>query len=345
MKHSIVLFILSVFVFNACKTKEDPTPAKVSQEQVLSSLSTNLYLSSYNSLKYRSEQLYTDIQNFISNPTDANLTLCRNDWKYTREVWENSEAWLFGPVATDNIDPRIDTWPVDFVRLDSVLNSGSTFTNAYVNGLEESLKGFHPIEYLLFGKNGKKTAAEFDAKQTAYLLALAENLKQLTADLHTSWVSQGGNFVNELVTAGNNSIYPTKLSAFQEITNSMIGICEEVADGKMGEVLTNLDSMAEESPFAQNSLTDFTNNIKGVQQVYLAQNGLSAFVSSYNLSLDARIKQKTTAAIAALNQISVPFGRAIFEQPIQVQNAIDAINSLKDELETGLLPLIQTQVK
>ena len=41
----------------------------------------------------------------------------------------------------------------------------------------------------------------------------------------------------------------------------------------------------------------------------------------------------------------MPFGEAIHLQPIQVQNAIDAINALKNEMETNLLPLIQLHIK
>lgn len=350
MKPLIYTILTLILIASSCKSNEAEGPIENYQQVILNELSHNLYLNSYATLKTRSETLFNDIQSFTVSPSDAGLSLCRADWKATREVWENSEAWLFGPVSTESIDPRIDTWPVDFIRLDSVLNSSATFSDAYINSLEESLKGFHPMEYLLFGKNGNKTVAEFDARQLAYLLALSHNLKQLCSDLHTAWSPQGEKYVDELTLTGPLKLYPNKLSAYEEITNAMIGICDEVANGKINDVFVNLDSMGEESPFAKNSITDFTNNIKGVQMVYLGTNstgttGLVEFVRTFNLSLDARIKQKLNTAISALGQITDPFGKAIFTQPIQVQNAIDAINDLKTELETGLLPLVQLHVK
>jgi len=53
------------------------------------------------------------------------------------------------------------------------------------------------------------------------------------------------------------------------MVNAMAGICGEVGDGKMGEVL--LDVNGEESPYSKNSLTDFTNNMQGVLNAYQAK--------------------------------------------------------------------------
>ncbi|MBK7968655.1 MAG: hypothetical protein IPK08_06775 [Bacteroidetes bacterium] len=67
-------------------------------------------------------------------------------------------------------------------------------------------------------------------------------------------------------------------------------------------------------------------------------------VRKHNLSLDNTIKTKINNAKTALGNITVPFGEAIVSQPIQVQNAIDAINELKTVLETDLMDLVQLHV-
>ena len=351
MKPFVIYSIVCFGLFQSCKDENQTIEPNNIQSEILSDIGTHICYANYEALKNASENMHTAIQNFNTNPTDANLDLCRLEWKNARKFWENSEAWLFGPVATDGIDPRIDTWPVDFIRLDSVLSSGSVFNQTYVHNLEESLKGFHPIEYLLFGLSGQVSAASITVRQREYLLALSENLRDLTADLHHSWSPQGDNYVFEITQAGSSTLFPSKLSAFLEITNAMIGICDEVANGKIGEVFVNLDTMGEESPFAKNSMVDFKNNIRGVEAIYLGRlngnetKGVEDFVRMYNLSLDGKIKQKISLSLAALDQITLPFGRAIFEQPIQVQLAIDAINQLKIELEEGLLPLIQMHAK
>ncbi len=354
MKSNTIKILIAcsfLFILHGCKDKTVKPIITDNSTQILTDYSTNICLDGYRTLSDKSVQLHADVIAFISNPSQSALIQCQNDWKQTREIWEQSEAYLFGPVSTNSIDPRIDTWPVDFKRLDSIMASSVPIDQPYINQLEESLKGFHPIEYLLFGKNADKQYSQFTNRQKEYLLALSENLKTLTASLKNDWEVNGGNFYTIFSTAGNGSaLYPTKKSAFEEMSNAMIGICDEVANSKIDEVFVTLDSTKEESPFAKNSLTDFTNNIQGVMNAYLSKGntkdglGLEDFVRTYNLSLDGAIKQKHNAAIAALNNITVPFGEAIFTQPIQVQNAVDAINSLKVELEENLLPVIKLHI-
>ena len=65
----------------------------------------------------------------------------------------------------------------------------------------------------------------------------------------------------------------------------------------------------------------------------------------HNLSLDNEIKTKLSAAITALGNVTDPFGKAISTQPVQIQNAMTAINDLKDILENDLLTFVQQHAK
>jgi predicted lipoprotein len=321
--------------------------------EILNEFSSNVVQSVYNNLASKTSTFYDQVLALETDgATDAELTACRTTWKQARESWELSESFLFGPVSTDNIDPRIDTWPVNFTDLDAQLASSAEFNETYINNLEDALKGFHPIEYLIFGAMGQKAASELSARDIEYLKGLTSNLKSLTSALKSSWnPSTTDNYHVAFTQAGNGStVYSTQLAAFEELVNSMIGICDEVANGKINEVFLAQDPSLEESPFAKNSITDFTNNIKGVQNVYLGKfatdgKGLEDLVRRHNLQLDNEIKLKLNNALTALGNVTDPFGEAISTQPIQVQNAIDAINDLKDTLELQLLQFVQQHSK
>ena len=357
MKKSYQQYLLAGAVLlslSNCSDNDNASP--VNEElntQVLLDFSSNLPQAVYSDLSAKTSTLYDQVVALgTDGATDAELAATRTTWKQAREAWEQSEAFLFGPVSTNDIDPRIDTWPVNFNDLNAQLASKADFTADYVNSLDDALKGFHPIEYLIFGEDGDKKAAELSARDMEYLTALALNLKTLTADANDSWKpSVSGNYHTIFTTAGKGSAtYPTQLAAYQELVNAMAGICDEVANGKLDEPFTAQDPSLEESPFAQNSIIDFTNNIKGVQDVYLGKysadgKGLEDIVRQYNLQLDSDIKLKMGNAISALGKITDPFGKAITTQAMQIETAMSSINDLKDILETELLPFVQQHTK
>ena len=345
---TLLLAVASGIIWTACSDNNDNVPAvdKVENTVILTDFSAQVAVPIYTNLAAKAASLYTDVQTLNASKSQSNLSKVQADWKAARELYEQSEAHLFGPVATDEVDPRIDTWPVNFTDLDQQLASGNPFTEEYINGLDDALKGFHPIEYLLFGKNGQKQAADLTSRELEYLIALSTNLRDLTTDCAAKWTVDG-NYSAEVSTAGNGSaVYSTQLAAFEEIVKAMADICDEVGNGKLKEPYDARNAALEESPFSGNSIVDFTNNIKGVRNVYTGKfqtdgHGLDDLVKQHNLSLDAEINQKIEAAITALGNITVPFGTAITTQTVQVENAMNTINELQSTLEDKLLPFVQ----
>lgn len=354
LSNTRLAIVASLFLIVACK-KQTPTPSTTSdtlQKDIVASLATNVNTLTYSKLASSCSELYSAITTFCASPSEQGLENCRTLWKATRAIWEQSEGFLYGPVSSQNIDPRIDTWPVDYTALENVLSSNIEFTEQEINALDDALKGFHPIEYLIFGQNGAKKYDQFTQREKDYLMALGLNIKTLTHDLSSEWnVNKIGNFHTFFTSPSeSNPYYKTQKEVYLEIVNALIGICDEVGNGKIQEPFLAQDPSLEESPFSSNSITDFTNNMKSVQNVYLgrfeADNvGLDELVKKYNLSLDQTINTKINSAITALNTIKSSFSTAIIDEPLQVQNAINAINSLKETLETGLLPFVQQTVQ
>lgn len=354
MKYTKLFFQLGVVAFiitmAACKKNKNTGNSDNSQElqkTVVKDVVNSVIVPTYTDMNNAAQELLDNIAIFNATPSEINLTAVRNSWKKMRSIWEQSEGFLFGPVASKNIDPRIDTWPINNSSLDSILNNRDSFPAAYIATLEDGLRGFHPIEYLLWGANGNKQASEITAKEKLLITALAENLKLLSHECITDWNS---GYNNEVINPGNGSTYPTYLTVYEEIVNAMAGICSEVAEGKMGEPLQQNDPSLEESPFAKNSLTDFKNNILSVRNLYKGNysgdgKGVEDFVKNYNLSLHNKINMQIDAALTALNNITVPFGEAISAQPVQVQNAITAIDNLGKTLTDEVLPLVGMHIK
>lgn len=351
MRKLAILLWGSIFLFS-CKKDKSVADQIVTDNQIIQDIATNVIADTYSELKNQSNQLFIAIQNFISNPTTSKLEECKTHWKSTRRIWEMSEGFIYGPVATEDIDPKIDTWPVDFNAIETELSGTIDFSDDLLfEQLDNALKGFHPMEYLLWGENGHKTIAEFTNREFEYLNALGKDLQSKTEYLHNEWNSSNllGYFHVFVQPGESNTYYSSMRSIYEEVVNGMIGICDEVAGGKIGEPFVYQDPSLEESPFSSNSLEDFQNNIRSIQHLYLGkftndQLGIEDFVRKYNLSLDNTIKTKLNTVFYSFNTITMPFGEAILQQPTQIQNTISALMELKETLEESLLPLIEQHV-
>lgn len=53
--------------------------------------------------------------------TKADVQAAGEAWKRARKNWELSEAFLYGPAANHNIDPHIDSWPLDKAAMENLL--------------------------------------------------------------------------------------------------------------------------------------------------------------------------------------------------------------------------------
>lgn len=287
-------------------------------------------------------------------PTDDNLAAARRAWLAARVPWEQSEGFLFGPIAELSLDPALDSWPVDRVQLDRVLASEFELTENFLSeSLGGTLKGFHTIEYLLWGTNHAKTAAELTPRELEYLVAAAHALATDAETVRAAWSPDGGGYGRTFYLAGQpGGRYYTQVDAIQQLMSGMIDICDEVANGKIGDPFAEQNVALVESQFAWNSLQDFADNIRSVRSVYTATYGdrtgssIADFVAATAAALDARLRAEIEAAIAAILAIGdggVPFRTAIMDpaRAPAIEAAQAAIRTIMTTIGRDLAPLIR----
>ena len=312
----------------------------------LNDFANTVVLATYTDLDNRAGELLIAVKALEADTTQANLGQAQAAWKATRKPWEQSEAFLFGPVDTQGLDPALDSWPVNRVDLDGVLASEQALTEASIDALEDTLKGFHTIEYLLFRDGDQRKAADITPRELEYLAATTENLKSKTAQLRNAWDASGENYAAEVANAGDSStIYKSQKDAMQEMVNGMIVIADEVANGKISDPFNERDTTLVESQFSFNSITDFQDNIRGIQNVYAGKftadgQGLNEFVNSQDAELDARFQTEVQTAIDTIGAIPDPFRDSITAQRAAVQAAIDAVSTVQGTLENDILKLV-----
>ena len=312
----------------------------------LNDFANKVVLATYTDLDNKAGDLLGAVQALSAATNQAHLVQAQNAWKAARTPWEQSEAFLFGPVDTQGLDPALDSWPVNRVDLDGVLGSEQELTEASIDALEDTLKGFHTIEYLLFREGNQRKAADITPRELEYLVATTENLKAKTAQLASAWAASGENYAGEVSNAGTSStIYKSQKDAMQEMVNGMIVIADEVANGKISDPFNEKDTTLVESQFSFNSISDFQDNIRGIQNVYMGKftadgQGLNEFVNGVDAALDARFQTEVQTAIDTIGAIPDPFRDSITGQRAAVQAAIDAVSTVQQTLENDILKLV-----
>ena len=329
--------------------------AHAKSEQIIADATDKVIVATYQLLAERLSELDTAAKTLEIATTDDNLAAARTAWTAARRPWEQSEGFLFGPVDAHGFDPALDSWPVNRTDLDAVLASGDDLTPAYISNLDPTLKGFHTVEYLLFGVGGTKRASDFTPRELQYLTAAAGEMASVGDRLSKAWtegIEDKPAWAELFKDAGgsSNTVYPSRQSAAEELARGMIGILDEVANGKIADPFDEQDTKLVESQFSFNSLADFEDNVRSVQNAYLGDcpecgttgAGLDEYAAEVSPEVDQRVRQQIDDAIAALDKVPEPFRDAILdtESADDIKAAQEAIRTLQGTVEQELLPLI-----
>ena len=176
----------------------------------------------YQQLAANAQTLYDATQELYRSAESGNMTQAKIDaaceaFKTAREQWERSEAFLYGSATNNELDPHIDSWPLDHDGLVSVLHNATLiagFKSAdpakFVgehnkdNDAVQSVLGFHGMEFILFRDGGnrklEKLTQEFDdyedmtdvkcLDELAFLQAVAGDVRNVTALLEYTWMGE-----------------------------------------------------------------------------------------------------------------------------------------------------------
>lgn len=330
-------------------TEDENTSAGAAYEDNVDNIASNVIVKTYADLASKGEALLVATKTLQSSTTDANLTAVKTAWQNARAPWERSEGFLYGPVDVYGVDPAIDSWPVNVTDMNALLED--TSVDITVDAIDEKLgntaKGFHLIEWLLWGTEGNKTVADFTARELTYLVAASENLKDKTALLHDSWKADGDNYVANFLNAGTGSIkYTSTRAAIEDILSGMITIADEVGNAKIEDPFNGNDGAgdvtAEESRFSHNSKIDFANNIRSIQNVFNGtyedngdEKGVKQIIVAVDAGLASTIEAQIATAISKIEAISGTFTDAITNDRTGIKTAQEAVQALQASLESA----------
>lgn len=195
----------------------------------------NVVYPTYQALAKNSRELYNTCSALYKAAEAGTMTQSQIDaaceaFKNARREWERSEAFLYGSASDNNIDPHIDSWPLDHEGLVSVLTNASLIAGfksetpekfvSEKNELFQSVLGFHGMEFVLFREGKNRTVSAFKANETeegmtsvkgidelAFLAAVAGDVKNMTAMLEFTWMGNAASNETKQVLENNKYVF------------------------------------------------------------------------------------------------------------------------------------------
>lgn len=353
--------------FTACSDDNNETD-DTEKEETLTAISkqyvNNTVIATYTSLADETITLYNALVELKANKTNANVKAVADSWIKTRDFWELSEAWLYGPADDFGIDPHIDTWPLDKNALESTILTNSTYIERMSaedgdiwagNFFEDGLLGFHGIEYIIFQNGSTKDVSKISDNELIYAVAVAGDLRNQCFRLEAAWAgidnvsaekkakllaidakityeSTSYYYGEAMLNPGTTAFCESATDACETILEGCITIADEVGAMKIGQPYTGEDINYIESPYSYNSKVDFVGNIKSIRNAYMggieSKRGasLSAYIQSVDPDVDTEIKNAIENAIEKIEAIPYPF--ALNYSSTQAGEAMEACNEL-----------------
>jgi putative iron-regulated protein len=283
--------------------------------------------------------------NFITSNSQADLDTLRKAWREAHRWWAMTEPYLFGAAPSKNISEQVDLFPVYVEDIKEVLKY-QNINAELIQRSQGSVKGFHVLEYLIFGANGTKLPSEFTDKERQYIGAVVQDLMRNTQALRESWNPFKGNFIDQIKHTGSGGQYANSDVVLREMIDTMIASCKKAASIRIGMPLLKNDLFYEESRFSKNTANDLIATMTGARYIY--QGGVEE--TSYGLSgllyakgqrdLAEEINAQFGLVLAQLTGLTPTFSDVFTTNKqaiIDVKNAIDALIVL---LETRMRPIL-----
>lgn len=295
------------------------------------------------------EGLQKRVTEFLAKPSEANLKAAREAWIAARKPYLQSEAFRFCEGPVDQMEGRINAWPIDENYIDyvdgeagGIINRVSeipTLSMEVLDGLNEKegekniCLGFHAIEFLLWGQDrsekgagdrsyrdfvdGADATAPNPARRRQYLHLATDHLVEDLRSLTKAWAD------------GDASTYRAWLLAtapHQALGKMLHGMGTLGGVELAGERLTvpyeTKEQEDEHSCFSDTTNLDVVYDTLGIQNVYYGRyvrsNGMTVEGPSLHtllLEVDPALAQelskKIDEGVLAAKTIPAPFDMAI----------------------------------
>lgn len=331
-----------------------PPASKVTKEEVLSNLATNVILPALQSLTNECHKLEQVAAEFERKPAIPTLFNFRRQWADTAHAWEQAPK-----LARHTVLPMgFDFWPIRPLVLEAVVVRGDLTAPEKLTIAGAATSGLFALEYLIFDqmldyKNRRfhfgpppkpaflQLMGEQGERRRLYATRLAQHLALLAREVEHKWNPEGGNEVGRFATDGQHSL------------NSMVNRLLENLERVSVERLYNIALATKDKKFKPDIAPCFTGGVShlntrshltGAINQYTGKDGpgIDAYLANFNPELAASIATGLTNVMTMLKRIDRPIEKAVHDPELYtvITNAADLSRQIEITMKTEMCSLL-----
>lgn len=375
----------------ACGGNKGPDPAFVAGEAarrvVLADIADGVVLPTLREFATRATALVAAADDLVGAPLDnGRRTSARAAWSAAMDTWQEAEVFQLGPAGArtavaggQDLRDRIYSWPiVNPCRIDQESVAQSFNDATALGSAPANIRGLDALEYLLFkttSDNGCPINAQINTsgswaalgeegvftRRAAHAAALARDLAASAAALRDAWETTGGNFRNDLASAGESGVYATAQEALNNLSDAIFYIDKEVKDLKIGTPLGYFDCSTDicperfESRLSARAKANLEANLRGFRRIFAGADTTAAaratprhfyalLVAAGAGALGDAMLDGVDRSEAALAAITTDLESAIQNDLASVEAIFGAVKGLTDLLKTQFVSTLDLEL-
>jgi predicted lipoprotein len=335
---------------------------------ILSRLVSDVVLPSLEEADATADALRSALGALADAPSIETIRAAQEAWRDARWTWNRAEAVLIGPAEDRLLATKVDTSPVDEVRIEELVAGAEVLDVQLVRTLGSTRKGFHAIELLLFAPDDdveddvsdvleSLTTDPLAARRLDLLRAWGEDVADVVGEARMSWDPSGEDHAGTFAGAGEpGSEYATRQEAIDDLLNHLITLTELIADRRLGRPLGRTSGGLPQEPGAEsqrsaNSKRDVLADLLGLRDAYEGSRdgepgaGLSSLIRRGYPEIHAAVRGDIDVAIALVDAIPETLIGTAGLEPEFVEAAFQAVRQVRVRLATDATAALSGTLK
>lgn len=357
------LLALVLLFHTACQKDEqleEEEQGAFDRRAMLENYGEHLIIPGYEKLSNSVDDMEQAAQNFVNNPTSAELQTLQDRFLKSYEDWQSVSIYEFGPASDLAFRTYLNTFPTDTARIDSSIATGNYDLSHFDT---DDVKGYPALDYLLFDPYDGDSAVlnAFSSGSNAstrkdYLMDVIADLKGKVDQVLQEWRPSGGDHLSAFVNATGTDVG----SSLGLLVNELNYDLELIKNAEIGIPLGK-KSLGTPKPkkcqayFSVRSVHLTELHLKALRDVFLGkgtqgdQKGLDDHLeaidaSSSNGPLHLAIEDQFATAIDRVQQIPTPLSDAVQNDPSPVDAAHTEIKKLVALLKSDMPSELGVQI-